>query len=352
MKRNRLSQPGYLGVDIGGTKCAVVLGDAALNVVDRVSFATEVARGPDRIIKALLESADSLLQKHGLTSNGPGGIKAIGISCGGPLDSARGLILSPPNLPGWDGVPITRYFSEHFGAVTALQNDANAGALAEWMLGAGRGVRNLVFLTFGTGLGAGLILDGRLYAGTNDLAGELGHWRLADDGPQAFGKCGSFEGFCSGAGIAQLAQQRARDALAQGRAVAFAEDVRSLERVTTKDVAVAAKNGDPLALDIFAESGRKLGAGLSLLIDLLNPQRVVIGSVFARCQDLIYPHALQVMEAEALAPALRVCEVVPAALGEAIGDVASLCVAQYAAHTMQGEGVTTAFQENEFEAMT
>lgn len=325
------TQTFYLGVDIGGTKCALVLGDAELNVLDRIAFPTEVRRGPGEIVQTLLDAAEALLQKHGLRPSHTDGIQAIGISCGGPLDSTRGLIQSPPNLPGWDEVPITRYFAERFGVTTALQNDANAGALAEWMLGAGQGGRNLVFLTFGTGLGAGLILDGRLYAGTNDLAGELGHWRLAEDGPEAFGKRGSFEGFCSGAGIAQLARWQAREVLLRGGEVSFAKDVDSLDTLTTKDVAIAAHNGDPLAREVFAESGRKLGAGLSLLIDLLNPQKVVIGSVFARCQDLLYPHALKVMEAEALAPALQRCQVVPAALGEAIGDVASLCVAHYAA---------------------
>ena len=323
----------YLGVDIGGTKCALVLGDAALNVVDRMAFPTEVARGPDAIIHELVRAARQLLKRQTGCETGDGALCAIGISCGGPLDSRAGLILSPPNLPGWDRVPITQYFAEVFGVATALQNDANAGALAEWMLGAGRGDRNLVFLTFGTGLGAGLILDGRLYAGTNDLAGELGHWRLAESGPEAFGKCGSFEGFCSGAGIAQLARIRAEEWLARHGGEAQSDYARYVlaNTVTTKALAEAAQQGDAFARSIFAESGRKLGAGLSLLIDVLNPQKIIIGSVFARCESLIHPHAEAVMMAEALAPAKAVCSVVPAALGDAIGDLASLCVAQYAA---------------------
>ena len=133
-------------------------------------------------------------------------LKRIGISCGGPLDSKKGIIFSPPNLPGWDNVPITRILSDEFGVETALQNDANACALAEWLMGAERGHSNMIFLTFGTGMGAGLILNGRLYSGTNDLGGEVGHIRLAKTGPVGFGKAGSFEGFCSGGGIAQLAK--------------------------------------------------------------------------------------------------------------------------------------------------
>ena len=121
-------------------------------------------------------------------------LKRIGISCGGPLDSKKGMIYSPPNLPGWDKCLLQRYLQMKFGVETALQNDANACALAEWLMGAGRGTSNMVFLTFGTGMGGGLILNGRLYSGTNDLGGEVGHIRLAKDGPVGFGKAGSFEG--------------------------------------------------------------------------------------------------------------------------------------------------------------
>src|SRR5690606_15592063 len=140
-------------------------------------------------------------------------LAAIGISCGGPLDSRRGVILSPPNLPGWDRIPVVEVFQQAFKVPVALQNDANAGALAEWLWGAGRGSHNMIFLTFGTGMGAGLILNGQLYSGTNDLAGEVGHIRLAPDGPVGYGKAGSFEGFCSGGGIKQLATDRAKMAL-------------------------------------------------------------------------------------------------------------------------------------------
>ena len=132
---------------------------------------------------------------------------AIGITCGGPLDSKKGLIMSPPNLPKWDKIPITKIIEDNFNVPVFLQNDANACALAEWRFGAGKGTNNMIFLTFGTGLGAGLILDGRLYAGTNNLAGEIGHIRLAKDGPLGYDKKGSFEGFCSGAGIARLAKK-------------------------------------------------------------------------------------------------------------------------------------------------
>ena len=124
--------------------------------------------------------------------------------------------MCPPNLPDWDNVPLVEMTEKRLGIKTILQNDANACAVAEWKFGAGRGTRNMVFLTFGTGMGAGLILDGRLYSGTNDMAGEVGHIRLAPKGPLGYGKKGSFEGFCSGGGIADLAKQTVLNKLSQG----------------------------------------------------------------------------------------------------------------------------------------
>src|ERR1017187_1113588 len=196
-----------LGFDIGGTKCAVILGQAEGNqirIIKRVAFPT-----PAEASAAVLKfgaTARTLLADHGWEP------EAIGISCGGPLDSRRGVVLGPPNLPGWDNVPITKRLSTAFGIPTHLQNDANACALAEWRWGAGRGAKSLVFLTFGTGMGAGLVFDGRLYSGACDLAGEVGHIRLAEHGPEGYGKHGSFEGFCSGGGIVRLAREHGFEA--------------------------------------------------------------------------------------------------------------------------------------------
>ncbi|MBQ7292692.1 MAG: ROK family protein, partial [Clostridia bacterium] len=179
----------YIGIDIGGTKCAVVLGDSN-GILKKVAFKTEECK---QTITKILDIAESF-----------GTADAVGISCGGPLDSGRGVIMSPPNLPDWDNIPIVKLVSDRLGIPAYLQNDANACALAEWRFGAGRGTQNMAFLTFGTGLGAGLILNGRLVDGANGMAGEIGHIRLTDDGPTGYGKAGSAEGYCSGGGIARL----------------------------------------------------------------------------------------------------------------------------------------------------
>jgi glucokinase len=158
-----------LGFDIGGTKCAALVAEwdgENVMVLDKVRLKTDTSIPASEMIHRLIDAADGILTKKP---------EAIGISSGGPLDSERGVIMSPPNLPGWDNVEIVRLTKERFGAPTYLQNDANASAIAEWKFGAGRGCKNMAFLTFGTGLGAGLILDGKLYDGTNGNAGEVGH---------------------------------------------------------------------------------------------------------------------------------------------------------------------------------
>ncbi|MCK5821861.1 MAG: ROK family protein, partial [Bacteroidales bacterium] len=179
------SQEYYLGFDIGGTKCSLVLGDKEFNLIEKIVFPTRTERGYREILDEFTSHAHGLLEKYGKNH-----LVKIGISCGGPLDSKEGIIYSPPNLPGWDSVPIVEIFEKEFGVDVEVQNDANACALAEWMMGAGVGTQNMIFLTFGTGMGAGLILNGKLYAGTNDLAGEVGHIRMAEDGPVGFGKAG------------------------------------------------------------------------------------------------------------------------------------------------------------------
>lgn len=313
-----------IGIDIGGTKCAVVLGReqaGSIEVISKVSFPTEASKGPAPALERIFAGVGEMISGSGAA------VRGIGISCGGPLDIGRGLILSPPNLPGWDSIPIVRLLEEKFGLCTRLQNDANACALAEWRWGAAKGCDNAVFLTFGTGMGAGLILGGRLYSGTNGMAGEVGHIRLADNGPVGYGKAGSFEGFCSGGGLAQLARSMVLEKLQRGEKVSFVSGVHALEGIDAKAVADAARAGDALAIEIFRTCGSFLGKGLSILVDMLNPEVIVIGSIYARCESLLWPAVHQVMERECLALSRSACRVVPAGLGESIGDMAALAAA-------------------------
>ena len=319
-----------LGFDIGGTKSAVVLGKddekGSLNILAKESIPTMGT--PHEMIEKLFWIAAQLLKEKNIAGEP---VEGIGINCGGPLSSKKGLILSPPNLPGWDNIPIVEICEKHFGVKTILQNDANAGAVAEWKYGAGRGFSNVIFLTFGTGMGAGLVLDGRLYSGTTDLAGEVGHLRLAEMGPVGFGKAGSFEGYCSGGGIAQLAQIKAREQLQMGRKVSFCASLGDLPRITAKSVADAAKKGDAVAIDVYNTCAFYLGRGLSLLIDIINPEIIILGSIYGRSRELIETAMHDVIRQETLSDAYADCRIVPAGLGEAIGDYSALSLAGMAA---------------------
>ncbi len=286
----------YLGADIGGTKIAVVLGNAQAEIIATSRFPTASVADPYQALDGIEGAFRQLLEANGLSVKD---VARIGISCGGPLDSRRGLVLSPPNLPGWDESPVCEVLNRKFGLPVRLENDANAAAQAEWAFGAGRGTHHMVFLTCSTGMGAGLILDGRLYHGARDLAGEAGHIRLTDDGPVGYRKAGSFEGWASGAGLFDLtgrpAEEIGREALA----------------------------GDPRALALIKQTGEMLGRGIAIMCDVLNPELVVCGTMAVKLGDLLLEPARHVLAQEALDP----CPVVPAALGADFGNVAALTVA-------------------------
>lgn len=281
----------YIGIDIGGTKCAVVRGDETGAILEKRRFDTA---GRDETLLGIYERAEALWTDQ---------VVSAGVSCGGPLDSRRGLILGPPNLPGWDHVPITEELTKRFGVSAYLRNDADACAVAEWRFGAGRGTENMIFLTFGTGFGAGLILNGRLYEGACGMAGEVGHVRLFEGGHTGYGKAGSYEGYCSGGGIAQYGLGSA------------------------KELALKADSGDPKARLIWEKTGENLGRILAVLMDVLNPEAIVIGSIYARSGHLMEAAMERVLKREVLPPNRRACRVLKAELGETLGDVAALCAA-------------------------
>lgn len=337
-----------IGLDIGGTKSAAVLAQADGEHIAFMGRKELPTTGDWReILGALCDFVQDMAQEKGVVISEC----TVGISCGGPLSPDRRLICSPPNLVGWDDVPIVEYIKERLGLQAYMENDADACALAEWKYGAGKGCQNMVFLTFGTGLGSGLILDGRLYRGARGLAGEAGHIRLEPDGPLGYGKRGSFEGFCSGGGISRLADEYVKKEAEKGRMVTFSRGVGTKDSghgacyraghpegrlaaqgsFTAKELAQAASAGDPDARELFRISGREFGRGLSILIDLLNPERIVAGSIYARCHELLDETMYEEIEREALSNSRLGCEILPAMLGEQIGDYGAVMAALYGA---------------------
>ena len=308
----------FLGIDIGGTKCAVCLGtkESTPKILDKLKFDTVVSRGYVKVIDEIIDSCKAVLSKNKLSNED---VLACGISCGGPLDSERGIIMSPPNLPDWDNVQITEIISNELKIPCGLRNDADACALAEWKFGAGVGSKNMIFLTFGTGMGAGLILNSQLYSGTSGTAGEVGHIRLTDEGPLGHGKQGSFEGYCSGGGIQNLATEMFKNY--------NGKTLLAKNSLTAKNIAVAANNGDEFAISVYNKCGEMLGHGLSVLIDILNPEKIVIGSIFQRSGNLLIESMQKVINEQTLEINRNACKVVPAKLGDEIGDFAAVGVA-------------------------
>lgn len=314
----------WVGIDVGGTKTAVVLASKPPAILGRAQFPTRPARGPDHALGLIQQGIAGLLECAGLTDSA---IRRLGVSCGSPLDRVRGIIQSPPNLPTWNDVPIKAILEKRFHTECLVENDANAGAVAEHRFGAGRGTRNMVFLTMGTGFGAGLIIEGQLYRGANDSAGEIGHIRLTRTGPVGYNKIGSAEGWASGGGIAQVAARAVSEANRKGMRTVLANTLDTGKILTARQVGLAAQRGDSVALALIRSTGRRLGEALAILVDLLNPERIVIGGLAMRWRDMVLDPARAVMQREALKHAAAICQVVPAELGERIGDAAALCVA-------------------------
>lgn len=318
---------GYIlaGIDIGGTKCAVSIAEynkisGDLTIRDKISF--ETVPEPDKTIPLLFNALNKLIDNYNIVH-----IDSIGISCGSPLSSTKGYILAPPNLPLWVDVDIVTPFALRYKTKAKLQNDANAGALAEWKFGAGRGYDNIIFLTCGTGFGAGLILNGKLYAGKNDMAGEVGHIRAEKLGVLGYEKYGSYEGFCSGGGIARYAQMKIYESIYQKTPPDFCKTVDEIPNVTAKTVGEAAQNGDKFAIQIYKDVGYWLGMSLSMMIDLLNPEAIILGSIYFRQQNILEPVIYEVIEKECLWINRMNCKIFPAALREKIGDYAALSIA-------------------------
>jgi len=299
-----------VGLDIGGTKFATVEGSALGEILARTEQPTRVEEGFPATFQRISQAASERIEaaRHAGRT-----VVAVSVSIGGPLDSARGIIYSPPNLPGWDAVPLRDLLQERLGLPVYVQHDGAAGALAEWRFGAGRGARNLVFLTMGTGLGAGIILNGRVYRGASDSAGEVGHIRIAPDGPEVYGKRGSWEGYCAGPAFARLAREM--------------YPVRWGRGIDTPEVVRLALAGDADALAVVHTVADYFGQGLAILADLLNPEVIIVGSMGVRLGDTLLEPARVAMRREALPGTYAACRVVPAALGERLGDVASLCAA-------------------------
>jgi glucokinase len=306
--------PTIIGLDIGGTKTAVVEGTLDAEMLQREEILTEAARPFEETFARLAQIVDTAIAS---ASRARRSVQALSVSVGGPLRISEGYLINPPHLPGWHDLPLKARLQQRFaGLPVFVEHDGNAGALAEFYFGVGRGrsdLRHLIFLTFGTGLGAGVIANGQILHGASDTAGEVGHLRLAPTGPVGFGKAGSWEGFASGEGLVQLASEMFP------RRWSKATPIRRVVEAMLVD--------DPDALAVCHEAGRWMGRGMALLVDAFNPQVIVLGSLAVALGERVLGPAREVVRQEALPMAADACEIVPSVLGKRIGDVAALMAA-------------------------
>lgn len=308
-----------IGVDLGGTQMRAARFDAQLNILERIAEPTQAHEGRDRVIERLLALIERIVPA---TADAPCG---IGLSVPGPINPHEGTVVKPPNLPGWHNVPIRKIIQEHFHCTTHLGNDANIAALAETMRGAARGYRYVMYLTVSTGIGAGIIDDGRLLVGAQGLGAEVGHMLMVVNGDVL-----DLEQVASGTAIARQAKTR----LAAGEKSRISDRVGGdLAQVTAKIVGQAAADGDPLAIELIRRAGFMVGLGIASMMHIINPQIVVVGGGVTNTGDLLFAPMREAAARHVLDPAY--CENVPIVQAE-LGDNVALVGAAALATTHGG----------------
>ena len=312
-----------IGVDLGGTNLVVGAMPAdGSREIGVHSLPTQAKLGADAVVDricAMVETAIATTMRE--TGATRAQFAGVGIGSPGPLDRDKGLVIVTPNL-GWTNFPLRDRVANQVGLTATLDNDANCATLGEWWLGAARGARNVVGFTLGTGIGGGLILDGKLYHGASDVAGEIGHMTIESAGRRC--KCGNYgclEAYASGPAIAE----RAREALAGGEPSSLGELCGGdLGTLTAATVYLASKNGDTVAGDVVRETARILGVGVANMLNVFNPDVVVLAGGVAQAGDSLFVPLRAEVSRRAFKPAVDACRIVPGALGGSAGMVGAV----------------------------
>jgi len=309
-----------LGIDIGGTKMAVSIGTEQGELLTGARFATD-PESAQKTLEQAVRTARGLLEQVGLESKD---LDAVGISSPGPMCSRRRMILKTPNLGRWDHFAVGDFVEKALGVPVFMQNDANGAGLAEYRFGACKGM-DLVYLTMSTGIGAGIIVNGGLLAGANDLGGEVGHITLDPTGPRCgCGKAGCWEAFCGGKNFAD----RAREAI-----VRDAIQTRILEeaggdpaRISMKEICGAVRQGDAYAVGIWAEFIERMAQAVGILLQTLNPQAIVMGTIAIHDGDLFIPQMRERLPEYAWAGSIEACSRIEASALKHIGELGAIAI--------------------------
>ena len=308
-----------VGIDIGGTKLATVVADGTGTILKKIRKPTWAERGPHHAVECLLEMVEQTIRLAELKREN---ISGIGVSCGGPLDTKTGVVYSPPNLPGWDAFPLKESIEAEFHVPTIIENDANASALAEWRFGGGRGYNYVLYMTMSTGIGGGIVANGQIYHGANDSAGEVGHQILLPDGPLCgCGQRGCLEALCSGPAIARRAREVIRE---QPNTAILKLADGEIAQVKSEHVLEAARTGDSLAMSLMEETGYYMGWGIANLVNILNPEIVLIGTIAVAAGDLLLDPIRRTVADMAMQRPAEAVKIMPADLGDAVGDLAAI----------------------------
>lgn len=314
----------YLGIDIGNTRQTVALADRhghVLRIERRYTGLEGTARS---ILASVIEAAERVLQGR---CAAPAGVRCIGVGFGGPVDMANGIVRLSHQVPGWEAVPLKRLLEEHFGVPTVVDNDANVAALGEMRFGAGRGLRDVVYINIGTGIGGGLVFGGRLYRGVCTAAGEVGHMIVLPNGPRCTcGRQGCLEALCAGPAIARRARILAQNNPAFGARMISLAGGR-WEAITSEVVFAAAGEGDPGGLQVLSETVEYLAIAIGNLINLLNPEAVILGGGVAEVGDLLLAPLRTRVRDYAMAEPYAAARILPAEVGYEAGVRGAIALA-------------------------
>lgn len=314
MATENKEQKFILGVDLGGTKIAAALATTRGEMLARGRSPTHAQAGPDAVIEGICATINEVLSAKALE---PSRLLGIGIAAAGIIDSANGKVIFSPNLPGWHEVPLRDAIEQQFGIPAYLGNDANLAALGEWHFGVGEKVANLIYVTVSTGIGGGIIADGKLYTGACGTAGEIGHMTIDVNGPRCrCGNVGCWEALASGTALAREAVMR----ITEGARTSIIELVGGdASKIDAKIVGLAARQGDELAQDLVSHLGYYFGVGLANLVNIFNPELILIGGGVAKIGDLLLQPAIKVVKERAFSASANAVEIKPAILGDDSG---------------------------------
>lgn len=310
-----------VGIDVGGTKVSVCLGNEEGTIIAHKRIATSTLGGPDTGLPKLVELVGHLLRDQNIELTD---IRGIGVALPGPVSVKEGVLIAPPNMPEWKNVPVVQYLREKLDRPIFMNNDANAGALAEWEFGSAKHVDNLVYLTTSTGMGGGIITHGKLLLGRSDTAGEVGHFVLDPHGPKCpCGQRGCFEVYCGGGNIAHMLQEKIK----RGAKTQILKEAGTVEKVDMKSLVAAVKKSDSLALEVWEEFITRLAQGVGIMLMTLNPDAIILGTIAAHEKELVMKPLLRELPRFAWNIPIENCRIEASTLGDNIGRLGALALA-------------------------